>query len=315
MQTIPIPQAESVAMQTIPILLCKIGGCREGQRQPAIFGPVRQNRVRGESILYGNPRFGYGVYKKNQVNLGNPFAVTPPADKPVKPDRPEPPEEGAFVPVDTLEQARREAALILREAEMESERMLEQARDKIVLEAEDAQRRAREDGYAQGEQQAQQQYRALVAEAEETLEAARSEYRQSMAAMEQDMVSLVIDIARKVIGGQVETRPDVILSLIRSTLEDITPTDHVMVKVSADDYEYVMAHLDRLTADLPFMCELDVRRDASLSKGGCIVDTGRGTVDGSLSSRMQQIEDAMRALLIGRPEIPVADILPDVGEE
>jgi flagellar assembly protein FliH len=265
--------------------------------------------------LYGNPRFGYGVYKKSQVNLGDPFAVTPPADKPVKPERVGAPEEEAFVPVDTLEKARREAALILREAEMESGRMLEQARDKIVLEAEDAQRRAREEGYKQGEQQAQQQYQALIAEAEETLEAARAEYRQSMASMEQDMVTLVVDIARKVIGGELETRPEVILSLIRSTLEDITPTDQVTVKVSAEDHEYVMAHLDRLTAGLPFLCELDVRKDASLPKGGCIIDTGRGTVDGSLPSRMQQIEDAMRALLIGRPEIPVADMVADAGEE
>ncbi len=265
--------------------------------------------------MYSNPRFGYGVYKKNQVNVGNPFAVTPPPDAQKKPASQDASDEDSFVPVDTLEKARREAAMILLEAEMESERILAQARDKIVMEAEDAQRRAREQGYAEGEKQAQQQYQALIAESEETLEAARSEYRQSMAAMEADMVELVLDIARKAVGKQIDTQPDTILSVIRSALDDVTPTESVVVKVSSEDHEYVMAHLDRLIATLPFLCELDIRKDASLSRGGCVIDTGRGTVDGSVETRMRQIEDAMRALLIGRPEIPVTEVLAETGEE
>ena len=76
-----------------------------------------------------------------------------------------------------------------------------------------------------------------------------------------------------------------------------------------------MEHMDKLIASLPFLCELDVRRDASLPKGGCIIDTGRGTVDGGVDSRMRQIEDSMRALLIGRPETPVTDLPVMTGED
>jgi flagellar assembly protein FliH len=264
--------------------------------------------------LYGNSRFGYGVYKKNQVSVGNPFAVVPPADKrpleDLQADR-----EDAFVPVDSLEKARREAVMIVREAELEADRLLERARDTIVIEAEDAQRRARESGYREGERQAQQQYQALMTEAEQTLEAARAEYRQSLSAMESDMVELVLEIARKAVGEQLTVKPDTILSIIRSTLADITPTDRAVVKVSSQDYDGVMAHLDRLTASLGFMCELDVRRDASLSQGACTIDTGRGTVDGSVDTRLRQIEDAVRALLIGRPEMPVAELPVETGEE
>ena len=265
--------------------------------------------------MYGNQRSGYGVYKKSQVNLGNPFAVQPSVEKRPHREFDASADDDSFVPVDALEKARREAAMIVREAELESDRMLAEARDKIVTEAEDAQRRARETGYAEGERQAQRQYQALIAEAEQTLHVARTEYRETMAAMEADMVDLVLDIAKKAVGERIETNPDTILSVIRTTLADITPAEHVIVKISTLDYPYAMEHMDKLIASLPFLCELDVRRDASLPKGGCIIDTGRGTVDGGVDSRMRQIEDSMRALLIGRPETPVTDLPVMTGED
>ena len=265
--------------------------------------------------MYGNQRSGYGVYKKNQVNLGNPFAVQPSADKRSPREFDTSAEDDSFVPVDTLEKARREAAMIVREAELESERMLREAREKIITEAEDAQRRAREAGYSEGELQAQRQYGALLSEAEQTLLVARAEYRETMAAMEADMVDLVLEIARKAVGERIETSPDTILSIIRSTLADVTPTEHAVIKVSVWDHAYVLEHMDKLVSSLPFLCDLDVRKDASLPKGGCIIDTGRGTVDGGAESRMRQIEDSMRALLIGRPETPVTDLPVMTGED
>ena len=269
--------------------------------------------------MYGNPRYGYGVYKKNQVSIGNPFAVQPPADAaaPARApgERTEYGGDAGFVPVDVLEKARREAALIVREAELEAQRMLAEARDQIVTEAEDAQRRAREAGYAEGERQAQQQYAALLQEAEDTLEAARGEYQETLEALESDMVGLVLDIARKAVGREIREQPEAILAVIRSTLADVTPADRVTVRVSAQDHPHVMAGLEQLRQSLPFLCELDIRQDASLAGGACLIDTGRGTVDGSVDGRLQQIEGAIRALLGGLPETPVTGEAQPVGEE
>lgn len=269
--------------------------------------------------MYGNPRYGYGVYKKNQVNIGNPFTVQPPADMAAPARSPSEREEGAaddgFVPIDVLEKARRDAALVLREAELEAERMLAAARDQIISEAEDAQRRAREAGYAEGERQAQQQYAAILKEAEDTLEAAQGEYRDTLAALEADMVGLVLDIARKAVGREIREQPEAILAVIRSTLADITPTERVTIRVGSDDYAHVLEGLDALKQSLPFLCDLDIRQDASLSRGACLIDTGRGTVDGSVDLRLRQMEDAIRALLGGLPETPVTGEAQTVGEE
>lgn len=268
-------------------------------------------------LLYGNPRYGYGVYKKNQVNVGNPFAVLPPAEKspPQGASSPEPAEEAqTFIPIDLIEKARRDAAMIVREAELEAERMMVDARERILEEAEGIARQSRTEGYAEGERQARAQYEGIIAEAEDTLAAAHAEYSQTLSGLESDMVHLVLDIARKAIGTELSTQPDAILSVIRSTLADVTPTEHVIVKISPQDYDHVVENRDRLASTLGFLCELDIRRDASLSRGACVLDTGRGTVDGSVDSRFHQMEEAILALLGGMPETPVTGVDTEEGE-
>ena len=95
----------------------------------------------------------------------------------------------------------------------------------------------------------------------------------------------------------------------------MTPTERVTVRTSVEDYPHVIENLDALKQSLPFLCELDIRQDASLARGACLIDTGRGTVDGCVDSRVQQMEGAIRALLGGLPEAPVTGEAQAVGEE
>jgi len=253
-----------------------------------------------------NSKYGYGIYKKNQVSLGNPFAIqlqmekTPPASS--KEDR----EASDFMPVDSLERARREAELIIKEAQMEAERLLIGAHEAAKQDSEELRRKAREAGYAEGEKRAQNQYAALIAEAKETLDEARTEKSETFSGLEAEIISLVLDIAQKVVATELVQNRDAILSIIRSTLYDVTPSSEAVVKISFDDYDYVIENKDRLSETLSFLCELDIRKDNSLKKGSCVVDTSYGTAIGNADSRFKQIEDAFYALLVGRPEIPIS---------
>lgn len=257
--------------------------------------------------MYGEQKHGYGVYKKHQVSIGNPFAVQPPTEKSTvsKPTANGLEEDGGFVPVDVLEKARRDAMRIIKEAEKEASRLLEEARDTMLAEAGEIARKAREEGYKEGEHQAQKQYEYVIAEAENLQEMARTEYRNTMSRLEGDIIELVLDVARKAVGHAVLTDPDSILAIIRTTLDDVTPTGNVTIKVSAEDYEHVQINRERLAASLSFLCDLSIKRDSSLRRGSCIVETGRGTVDGSADTRLKQIEDAFHAMLLGRPNTPI----------
>ncbi len=253
-----------------------------------------------------NSKYGYGVYKKSQVNMGNPFTVQPPVPETPLTSLGKDREASDFVPMDTLERTRQEALLMLREAEMEAERLMSEAKEMARQDADSLRKKAREEGYLAGEKQAQEQYATLIAEAEETLTEANEAKQETISGLESQLVALVIDIAKKMVGKALKEQPETILSIIRSTLADVTPTDQAVVKISTADYDYVMSHMDDLTASLDFLCDLDIRKDNSLLQGACVVVTSYGTANGGVDVRLKQVEDAFAALLLGRPETPVS---------
>ena len=43
--------------------------------------------------------------------------------------------------------------------------------------------------------------------------------------------------------------------------------------------------------------ELEIRKDQTLTKGSCIVDTGYGMVDGGLETKLEMVEQAFREVM------------------
>ena len=60
--------------------------------------------------------------------------------------------------------------------------------------------------------------------------------------------------------------------------------DSILLRVSADDYDFVMENSERIKNMAGDIGELEIRKDQTLTKGSCIVDTGYGMVDGGLET-------------------------------
>lgn len=248
--------------------------------------------------------YGYGVYKRSQVKIGNPYEV--------KNQEKEPETLGSFddetssteeidsdlvISQDIIYKAKEEAALLRREAELAAERILEEANEQAKALYEETEQKAREEGYQYGESLAQQYYNDLLAEAEAFKERCKAEYTETMAALESDIVHLVLDIAAKVIGDEIRNNEQAIIGIVRETLESCSSREHIVIKVSPEDYETVQANEEKLRSMVKDLNELEIKKDNSLQKGSCIIDTGFGTVDGSADTRLESIRKAFFELL------------------
>lgn len=248
--------------------------------------------------MYNNS-YGYGVYKKNQVNIGNPYKVKSTAPEKVETDvRDEDELESARRKAGKMvEKAREEAQLIKREAELEAERILKEAKNKADAHSKEVEQSAKEAGYRHGESVAQQHYQDLLNEAEEYRNRSKAEYENTIRSLEHDIVMLAVDIAKKVVGAELKLNPDVILSLASDTIRSCTNRDHIILRVSDADYEFAVSNQDRIRASVQDLGQLEIRKDTSLPQGSCVVDTGFGVADGSLDTRIELIEQAFREAL------------------
>lgn len=249
--------------------------------------------------------YGYGVYKRNQVNIGNPYQVKMPSPMHTKSE--EDYEEAAcetdsfdqelLISQDIVHKAKEEAVLIRHEARREAERIMSEAREKAQQEADELLQKAKEEGYRNGELLAQQNYNDLIEEAQAFKERCKSEYEDTLASLEQDMVTLVLNIAAKVIGDEIRNNRETILGIVRETVGACSNRAHVLLRVSPEDYEIVVENEEKLRSMIKDLDELEIKKDGTLANGSCIVDTGYGAVDGSADIRLELVRQAFLEVL------------------
>jgi len=207
------------------------------------------------------------------------------------------PEKELEISQDIIHKAKEEAAQLIREAEIEAENLLKKAREEIQTLREEAERTGWEEGYRKGEEQAQQDYRNLLSEAQEIKNKCREDYEKTMASLEADVVELVLDIASKVVGDEIRNNKEAILNIIRNTINACTNRENIILKVSEEDYDYVVNNRDRIISMVGGIEALDIKKDKTLDKGACIVETGFGSVDGSCSTLLEDIKNAFYDIL------------------
>jgi flagellar assembly protein FliH len=253
--------------------------------------------------LYSNS-YGYGVYKRNQVNIGSPYKQKKYEPEPAivkdifdEVAATEDPEQDLKISQDIIHKARENAALIKREAELEAERILAEAEQEIDQLIAEAQQKAKEEGYRHGEELAQEHYNDLISEAMEFKEQSRKAYEETLTSLEQDIVELVLSIATKIVGDEMRNNKEVILGVVRETIVACSNRENIVLKVSPEDYEFVATNEEKLRLNIKGLNELEIRKDASLSKGSCIIDTDFGSVDGSCDVRLESIRKAFFELM------------------
>jgi type III secretion protein L len=162
---------------------------------------------------------------------------------------------------------------------------------------------------------AERQAQTLLAEAhrlrDDSLEASRRQgYREGLAQWDEarsgmlraresldakyegELVRLSVKVAEKIIGEELRTRPETIVSIVRECLFGIRNAQNLTVRVNPEEREEVLRQIDSLQREVG-LSNIQVIADASVSRGGCIVESERGIVDARLETQLRRLEDIL----------------------
>jgi flagellar assembly protein FliH len=145
---------------------------------------------------------------------------------------------------------------------------------------------ARADGYdaglAAGRAEVSAAARALAGAAAE-LDAASAS---AAAAAESRAVELALRIAEKVLGGELEARPELILDVVRGALRRLTEPLPATLLVNPEDAELVRASIADFSIE--HGGELTIREERRVERGGCIVQTRAGELDAQIGAQLER---------------------------
>ncbi len=205
------------------------------------------------------------------------------------------------------EEIDKEADEIIEKAHAQADEIVSSAReqaDEIVVEArkqaDDVMSQAHAEGFEAGKEEgiaaAGAEIDAIRAELEDERRTLEEEYAQKVSELEPQFAGLVAGLLEKLTGVVGEEYEDIILHLIKSGLNEVRKTDHIIVRVSQEDILTAESHkkdfLERFEGDVA----IDIQGQEGLQKNECFIETDSQMLDAGLKTQLDNLIAALRLL-------------------
>jgi flagellar assembly protein FliH len=209
--------------------------------------------------------------------------------------------------VQEAERGRNDAEEIKRTAESEAERIIAGAKQKaedIAVSAqtafEDDRKKAETEGREAGREAGFAEGRAevlrLVERTHTVLERAQNKRTEILEETEQQVIDLVLLIARKVIKTVSESQRTVVVSNVVQALRKLKTSGNVLIRVNLADVKLTTEHIKDFVKIAEGAKGIQVVEDSTVDPGGCVIETDFGEINARISSQLAELEDKILAM-------------------
>ncbi len=244
---------------------------------------------------------------KRAYNSAPPLPDAPPSEASIAPSPPEPSDlqqpgmsDGALRP----EEAQTEAQKIAQAAEERATLIVQQAQDeaKHITQqaAEQGEERGKREGYQQGYQNGQKALDFAV-ERLQVITGRLLDQRQSVLNdLEAQIIELALLIAKKVVKSISAKDREVVIENVRQALHLLSAERQIGIRINPDDLRLSEEELKRVTEALEKEKTIVFYADATIEKGGCLIETDLGNIDARISSQLLELEQHIQGIDILR---------------
>jgi flagellar assembly protein FliH len=182
-----------------------------------------------------------------------------------------------------LDQVRKDAAKIVVQAQQEAAAVRAQA-----------QAQGRQAALAEVEQMIQRQLATVIPALRQAILEIHQAKQAWLAQWETAGIHLAAEIAKRLIRSELTHQPEIPLTLIREALQLAAGSSHLRVLLNPNDLRALQSQVQLLVQEMSGLGETQVVADASVSPGGCRVETSFGTVDQTFEAQLARIEEELR---------------------
>lgn len=181
-----------------------------------------------------------------------------------------------------LDKVRAEAAKIVADAKSEAAAIQQRA------EAE-----GRKAGREAAEQVARKQLASVLPSLKKVVQDIAHAKQGWLAQWEKASVHLAAAIAQRIIRHELPNLPEVTPTLVREALELAAGSNRLRIALSPDDHTALSNQIETMVKELSGLAEAEIVADATISPGGCKVETRYGVIDQQFEAQLARIEDEL----------------------
>jgi flagellar assembly protein FliH len=188
------------------------------------------------------------------------------------------------------QQAETEAEGIIYDAKTKGMEIENEIRQNLEAERKNARMQGREEGYEEGFAEGKAEVERLIQRTQVMLERAQEKRGEILLDAEQEIVELVLLIARKIIKVLSEKQRDIIKSNVIQALRKIKSSGNVIIRVNLADLKLATEHKEEFIKVVEGAKSIQVIEDSSIDSGGCIIETDFGEIDARIASQLAELE-------------------------
>jgi flagellar assembly protein FliH len=164
-------------------------------------------------------------------------------------------------------------------------------------EAEQLREAAIAEGFAAGRADALAALEPALAALVQAVEDVREQQLEAAVELERRAVELGLALAKKVVGGTLEVKPEKVIETVTGALRGIVERERVIVLVNPDDLEIVREAMEGIRASLGGMEHCVVEAERRVGRGGCLVRTPVGDIDARVETKLERAGEVVAAAL------------------
>lgn len=111
-----------------------------------------------------------------------------------------------------------------------------------------------------------------------------------------DALEIGFQVARRILEQELSSSPEPLFALVRSAVRRLGDARRLVIKLHPADAERIDTTDGRQKLGLSLM-QVEVAADPSLSPGDCVVESDQATVDGRLSTRLDEVRRGVETAL------------------
>lgn len=117
--------------------------------------------------------------------------------------------------------------------------------------------------------------------------------RELLADLQPYVVRIAVEIARRIVRRELRTDPGLITSIARGALEQIGSAAEVRVRVHPLDAQVLQETILQVVVAPGQAPTVEIVPDGSIERGGCLVESDQGIVDGRLHTQFEAVQTSL----------------------
>lgn len=195
------------------------------------------------------------------------------------------------------QQSEDEATDIINKARSQAQEIESEIRDKEAKILTEARRRGYQEGWEEGIRKGEDEVKRLVERIQIVLNNAIEKRNEIFVESEQQIIGLVLLIAKKVIKVISENQKNVVINNVVQALRKLKSRGEVAIRVNLADLELTSQHKRDFIEMVEGVKSIKILEDGTVDRGGCIIETDFGSLDARISSQLHEIEERIVELI------------------